>query len=134
MAGRRLAAASSSPSVNHAFKKETRRGAVRAVFLCGRLWHDGAGCIVHQVQFPGGVMRALAFAVHMVAMGAPASARLGKPTPQQQTIDYLTINHNKSGESVVMVWMASPLVSAPTIKPLLERYIVLSIAHTRRAP
>jgi hypothetical protein len=64
---------------------------------------------------------------------APASARLWKPSPQQQTIDYLTITHNKTGESIVIVWMASPLIAAPTMKPVLDKYIVLSIAHTRRA-
>jgi len=78
-------------------------------------------------------MRALAFAVLVVAMAAPASARLWKPTPQQQTVDYLTISHNKAADNVVIVWMASPLVAAPTVRPVLDKYIVLSIAHTRRA-
>jgi hypothetical protein len=47
-------------------------------------------------------------------------------------VDYLTITHNTPANNVVMVWMASPLVEAPTVKPLLDKYIVLSIAHSRR--
>jgi hypothetical protein len=68
----------------------------------------------------------------LLATAAPASARLWKPTLQQQAVDYLTITHNRGSDTVVMVWMASPLVAAPTIKPVLDKYIVLSIAHTRR--
>ena len=77
-------------------------------------------------------MRALAFVLLLLAVTAPASARLWKPTQQQQTVDYLTISNNQPGESIVMVWMASPLVLAPTVKPLLDKYVVLSVAHTRR--
>ena len=77
-------------------------------------------------------MRVLAFAVLLLAVAAPASARLWKPTPQQQTLDYLTISQNKTGESIAIVWLASPMIPAPTMKPVLEKYVVLSIAHTRR--
>jgi hypothetical protein len=65
---------------------------------------------------------------------APASARLWKPTLQQQTIDYLNIAHNKAGENIVVAWMAAPLVAAPTMKQVLDKYVVLSIAHIRRTP
>ena len=75
-----------------------------------------------------------AFAVLSLAVTAPASARLWKPTPQQQTIDYLNIAHNKAGENIVVAWMASPLVAAPTMKQVLDKYVVLSIAHIRRTP
>jgi len=79
-------------------------------------------------------MRALAFVMLLLAMAAPASARLWKPTTQQQTLDYLTITQNKTGESVAIVWLAAPMIPAPTMKPVLEKYVVLSIAHTRRTP
>ncbi|HKU54817.1 MAG TPA: hypothetical protein VJP60_05600 [Rhizomicrobium sp.] len=79
-------------------------------------------------------MRALAFVLLLLAAAMPASARLWKPTPQQQLIDYLSIAHNKPEESIVVVWTASLLVPSPVVKPLLDKYIVLSIAHTRRAP
>ena len=78
-------------------------------------------------------MRALAFVLLLLAAATPASARLWKPTPQQQVIDYLTITHNKAGENIALVWMASLLVPSPAVKPLLDKYIILSIAHTRRA-
>ena len=64
-------------------------------------------------------MRALAFVLLLLAMAVPASARLWKPTPQQQIADYLSITHNKlSGDNVVVSWWASPLVTAPTMKPV----------------
>jgi hypothetical protein len=81
-------------------------------------------------------MRALtsfpAFVLLLLAIAAPASARLWKPSPQQQVVDYLTITHNRAADNVVMVWMASPLVAAPTVKPVLDKYVVLSVAHNRR--
>jgi hypothetical protein len=80
-------------------------------------------------------MRALAFSFLLLVVAVPASARLWKPTQQQQTADYLGITHNKpTGENVVISWWASPLVSAPTMKPMLDKYLVLSIARTRRSP
>jgi len=75
----------------------------------------------------------LAFALLLLAMAVPASARLWKPTPQQQIADYLSITHSRpAGDAVVISWWASPLVAAPTMKPILDKYLVLSIAHTRR--
>jgi hypothetical protein len=94
--------------------------------------------MVAAASLSGGVMRALvsflAFALLLFAMAVPASARLWKPTPAQQVVDYLTITHNLPGDNVLIAWMASPLVVVPTIKPLLDKYVVLSIAHTRKAP
>lgn len=79
-------------------------------------------------------MRAFVFVLLLLAAAEPAAARLWKPTLQQQAGDYLTITHNVAGESTVIVWMAPPLVAPPSVKPLLEKYVVLSIAHTRRGP
>jgi len=75
-----------------------------------------------------------AFAMLLLGVAAPASARLWQPTPQQQTADYLNITHNKAGETIAISWTASPLVSAPTMKPVLDKYVVLSIAHIHRTP
>jgi hypothetical protein len=80
----------------------------------------------------GGFMR-LAFVLVPLILAAPASARLWKPTPQQQVADYLSITHNKSDGNVVIVWMASPLVVGAA-KPLMDKYVVLSIVRTRRGP
>lgn len=78
-------------------------------------------------------MRALALVLVPLILAAPASARLWKPTPQQQVADYLSITHNKSDGAVVIVWMASPLV-APAAKPVMDKHVVLSIVRTRRGP
>ena len=78
-------------------------------------------------------MRALVSFLALALLVAPTSARQWKPTPQQQAADYLTITHNMPAETGLIAWMASPLVPAPTVKPLLDKYVVLSIAHTRRA-
>lgn len=76
-------------------------------------------------------MRALVIVPLLLVMAMPVSARLWKPTPQQQIADYLSISHNKSDGSMVMVWMASPLV-AGAAKPLMDKYVVLSVIRTRR--
>lgn len=76
-------------------------------------------------------MRAVIAVSLMLAALSPASARLWKPTPQQQIADYLSITHNKGDGNVVVVWMASPLV-APAAKPVMDKYVVLSIVRTRR--
>lgn len=78
-------------------------------------------------------MRALALVLVPLILAAPASARLWKPTLQQQAVDYLTITHNKGDGNVVLVWMASPLV-AGAAKPVMEKYIVISLVRTRRGP
>ena len=78
---------------------------------------------------------ALTFGLVLPAAVAPTSARLWKPIPEQLALEYLTINHNKGAEGRVMLgWMASPMIPAPTVKPLLEKYVVLSIVHTRQVP
>ncbi len=80
-------------------------------------------------------MRALILGLILVAVLTPASARLWKPTPAQLTLDYVTINHNKGADGhVVIGWMASPTMTSPTMKPLLDRYVVISIIHTRPEP
>jgi hypothetical protein len=78
-------------------------------------------------------MRALVLVPLMLVLAMPVSARLWKPTPQQQVADYLSISHNKGDGGVVMVWMASPLV-AGAAKPLMDKYVVLSVIRTRRNP
>ena len=80
-------------------------------------------------------MRALVLGLILAAGLTPASARLWKPTPAQLALDYLTINHNKGADGHVVVgWMASPTMTSPTMKPLLDKYVVISIIHTRSQP
>ena len=78
-------------------------------------------------------MRGLAFGVALLAAAAPAGARLWKPTPVQMAQDYATISHNKGAEGrVVVSWVAASLMTAPTMQQLLDKYVVVSIAHTRQ--
>lgn len=80
-------------------------------------------------------MRALICAFVLLAIAMPASARLWKPTPDQLAQDYLTITHNKGAEGrVVVSWTASSIIPSPILKQLLDKYIVVSIAHTRPGP
>ncbi|HET7084517.1 MAG TPA: hypothetical protein VFI23_07095 [Rhizomicrobium sp.] len=80
-------------------------------------------------------MRASVIALVLLAIAAPAAARLWKPAPNEIAQDYLTINHNKGEEGRVIVsWMASPAVTTPSMKQLLDKYVVLQIVHTRPVP
>ena len=79
-------------------------------------------------------MRALIPALALALLVTPAMARLWKPTPDQLAADYVTITHNKGTEGrVIMSWMASPVISSPALKPILDKYVVLSIVRTRQA-
>jgi hypothetical protein len=78
-------------------------------------------------------MRGYALGLALLVLAAPAGARLWKPTPQQVAVDYTVINHNKGAEGrVIISWMASTLMTAPTMKQLVDKYVVLSIVHTRQ--
>jgi hypothetical protein len=79
------------------------------------------------------LVSSLAFVLLLFAMAAPASARLWKPTPQQQVADYLSITHNKSDGRVDIVWLAAPMV-AITAKPIIDKYVVITIGRIRRGP
>src|SRR5689334_9137808 len=79
-------------------------------------------------------MRALIPALALALLVTPAMARLWKPTPDQLAADYVTITHNKGTEGrVILSWMASPVISSPALKPILDKYVVLSIVRTRQA-
>jgi hypothetical protein len=79
--------------------------------------------------------RVVALGLAALTLAAPASARLWKPTPQEVTQDYTIINHNKGPEGrVVVSWMASALLPAPTMQQLLDKYVLVSVVHTRQAP
>lgn len=80
-------------------------------------------------------MRALVPALALALLVTPAMARLWKPTPDQVAADYVSITHNKGTEGrVLLSWMASPVIPSPALKPLLDKYVVLSIVHTRQPP
>ncbi|MDB5734207.1 MAG: hypothetical protein JWN16_844 [Alphaproteobacteria bacterium] len=74
----------------------------------------------------------------MIAAGAlamPAAARLWKPTPQQQAQDYTVINHNKGNDGrVVMQWLASTTNSSAVMQQVLDKYVVISVVHSRTVP
>ncbi len=78
-------------------------------------------------------MRTAKLAAAILLLLAPAAtARLWKPTPAQLAADYATITHNKGAEGrVVISWVAAPVVAVPSLKTLMEKYVVLSIAHVR---
>jgi hypothetical protein len=68
-------------------------------------------------------------------LATPASARLWKPTPEQLTADYVTITHNKGAEGrVILGWMTSLIVPGVALKPILDKYVVISIMRTRQVP
>ena len=78
-------------------------------------------------------MRVLASAVLAILLVTPATARLWKPTPEQVTSDYTTISHNKGTEGrVVLSWMTSLMAPGPALKQILDKYVVISIMHTRQ--
>lgn len=66
----------------------------------------------------------------------PATARLWNPTPQQSAMDYLMIAHNKGADGrVTLQWVASSaMANAPTMQQMLEKYVVISVAHVRSIP
>ena len=62
----------------------------------------------------------------------PVAARLWKPTPDQIATDYVSIIHIKGTEGRVMInWVSSQVVPSPALKPILDKYVVVSIIHTR---
>jgi hypothetical protein len=80
-------------------------------------------------------MRALVSALLIALLATPAGARLWKPTPEQVTADYVTITHNKGAEGrVILGWMTSLVVPSVALKQILDKYVVVSIMHTRQAP
>jgi len=80
-------------------------------------------------------MRVLVSALLAVLLVLPANARLWKPTPEQVTADYVTITHNKGAEGrVILGWMTSQMVPAVALKQILDKYIVISLMHTRQEP
>jgi hypothetical protein len=75
----------------------------------------------------------LGLSLILLLPAAPSSARLWKPTPEQLAADYVSLTHVKGMEGrVILNWMAAPLVTAPGMKPVLEKYIVVNIAHARQ--
>jgi hypothetical protein len=80
-------------------------------------------------------MRGLVLGLALVLAVGPASARLWKPTPFQLAADYATITHNKGTDGRVIVsWLASPVMPGPVMSPVLDKYVVISIARSRQMP
>jgi len=80
-------------------------------------------------------MRVLIAASLAILLAAPASARLWKPTQEQVLADYVTITHNKGADGrVILGWLTSQMVPSPTLKQILDKYVVISIMRTRQAP
>lgn len=71
----------------------------------------------------------------VLAMAAPAMARMWKPSPAQIASDYTLINHNKGADGrVTLQWLAPTTMATPVMQQLLDRYVVISIAHLRALP
>ena len=80
-------------------------------------------------------MRVLVSVLLATLLATPATARLWKPTPEQVTADYVTITHNKGTEGrVILGWMTSLVVPSVALKQILDKYVVVSVMHTRQAP
>ncbi|HEX4636281.1 MAG TPA: hypothetical protein VH189_08870 [Rhizomicrobium sp.] len=74
------------------------------------------------------------FVSSLLVPALPSMARLWKPTPDQLAADYVSLTHIKGTEGRVFInWMAAPVISSPGLKQVLEKYVVLSIVHTRQA-
>jgi hypothetical protein len=68
----------------------------------------------------------------VLAAALPSQARLWKPTPAQLAGDYTTISHNKGeGGRVMISWVAAPIMTGAILKQMMDKYVVLSIVHTR---
>ena len=84
-------------------------------------------------------MRARFSAVGLAVLGlalvygpGPAAARLWKPTPDQVATDYVSITHIKGTEGrVILSWVSAQVIPSPGLKQILEKYVVISIVHTR---
>lgn len=69
------------------------------------------------------------------ALATTAEARLWKPADWEVAQDYATITHNKGLEGrVVIHWFASPTFTSATLAASLDKYVVLSIAHSHFTP
>lgn len=77
----------------------------------------------------------LGLSVMALILSLPATsstARLWKPTPDQLAADYVSLTHIKGTEGRVIIgWMASEVITSPALKQLMEKYVVISIVHTR---
>ena len=79
-----------------------------------------------------GTLAAILLATCLVS---PSQARLWKPTAIQLAGDYVAIIHNKGAEGRVAVnWVASPAISGAVLQQAMDKYVLISIAHTRVAP
>ena len=77
----------------------------------------------------------LALGLVVAALAAPVEARMWKPTPAQIASDYTLITHNKGADGrVTLQWLASTTMNTPVMQQLLDKYVVISIAHTRTLP
>jgi hypothetical protein len=92
-------------------------------------------------SIPGVIMQVRGFA-KIVGLGilvlaslvpsGPSAARLWKPTPEQLATDYVSLNHIKGTEGRVAIsWLSSQVFPSPALKQILEKYVVISIVHTR---
>ena len=82
------------------------------------------------------IKRAMTFGLMLSLLAAPLSARQWKPNPQQLALDYAIIVHVKpnDGGRVTLQWVASSTNPSPMMQQLLDKYVVISIIHTRTAP
>jgi hypothetical protein len=81
------------------------------------------------------IRNSVAIGLAAIALAMPASARLWKPTPLQQAQDYTVLNHNKGAEGrVIIQWLASTTNPSPVMQQVLDKYVVISIVHSRMVP
>ncbi len=72
------------------------------------------------------------FVLTWLGAAPPVAARLWKPTPDQIATDYVSITHIKGTEGrVTLNWVSSQVVPSPGLKQILDKYVVISIVHTR---
>jgi hypothetical protein len=80
----------------------------------------------------GTICRAALLAVATTVLAAPAGARPWKPTPQALAQDYLQIQQVKANsELVLLMWIAPPMIAQPQFSAILDKYVVIGVAHGR---
>ncbi len=80
----------------------------------------------------GNFWRAAGVAVAIAMLAAPAGARPWKPTPQALAQDYLQIQQVKANsELVLLMWIAPPMIAQPQFSAILDKYVVIGVAHGR---
>ncbi|HXS06497.1 MAG TPA: hypothetical protein VN723_06895 [Rhizomicrobium sp.] len=79
-------------------------------------------------------MRWICAVAALMALMAPAQARLWKPERETLAQDYAVITDIRKSHDVISVfWLAPPLApSSPAAQLILERYVIVGVSHVKQ--